>query len=401
MRRLYGELARKGIRFRPHVWLAEEWFSPDGVPGIAIPFYLAHPRLMRLERRFMHEVEGGNDKWLMRILRHETGHAIDTAFGLRRRKAWRETFGKASRRYPSRYSPRPGSRNYVLHLGHWYAQSHPTEDFAETFAVWLPPRSRWRSQYAGWPALAKLEYVDRTMRALAGHARDRTSTAASIEPLAENERTLREHYRRKQARYEIDTARSYDRPLLRVFAPPRRAAAQPAGERPAARDAPAAAAPAGAPRAHASLPREPRDAHGGAARAHPRPARAAAGSARRQREALGAARADHAADAAARPGELRPMKKLRVLVLVHETLVPPEDASGYTVQQIDEWRTEYDVIDVAAGHGPRGARARHGRQPRRAAQRRSPTGSPTSPSTCSRSSRASSPTTSTWSRSSS
>jgi Putative zinc-binding metallo-peptidase len=216
VRRLYGELGRKGIRFRPHFWLSEEWFSPDGVPGIAIPFYLAHPRLMRLERRFMHEVEGGNDKWLMRILRHETGHAIDTAFGLRRRKAWRDAFGKASRRYPSRYSPRPGSRNFVLHLGHWYAQSHPTEDFAETFAVWLPPRSRWRSQYSGWPALAKLEYVDETMRGLEGRRAIRLSRD-TVEPLSRNERTLREHYRRKQARYEIDLARSYDRRLLRVF----------------------------------------------------------------------------------------------------------------------------------------------------------------------------------------
>jgi hypothetical protein len=216
VRRLYGELDRKGIRFRPHVWLSEEWFSPDGVPGIAIPFYLAHPRLMRLERRFMHEVEGGNDKWLMRILRHETGHAIDTAFALRRRKAWRDTFGKASRRYPTHYSPRPGSRNFVLHLGHWYAQSHPTEDFAETFAVWLPPRSRWRSQYAGWPAFAKLEFVDSTMRALEGQRAVRLSRE-TVEPLAENRRTLREHYRRKQARYEVDLARSYDRRLLQVF----------------------------------------------------------------------------------------------------------------------------------------------------------------------------------------
>jgi hypothetical protein len=216
VRRLYGELHHKGIRFRPHFWLSEEWFSPDGVPGIAIPFYLAHPRLMRLERRFMHEVEGGNDKWLMRILRHETGHAIDTAFGLRRRKAWRDAFGKASRRYPTRYSPRPGSRNFVLHLGHWYAQSHPTEDFAETFAVWLPPRSRWRSQYAGWPAFAKLGFVDATMRALEGQRAVRLSRE-TIEPLAANRRTLREHYRRKQARYEVDLARSYDRPLLRVF----------------------------------------------------------------------------------------------------------------------------------------------------------------------------------------
>ena len=216
VQRLYEELRGKGIRFRPHVWLSEEWFSPDGIPGIAIPFYLAHPRLQRLERRFMHEVEGGNDMWFMRILRHETGHAIDTAFALRRRKQWRETFGKASRRYPSRYSPRPTSRRFVLHLGHWYAQSHPTEDFAETFAVWLPPRSRWRSQYAGWPAFAKLDYVDRTMRELEGRRAVRLSREV-IEPLSENTRTLREHYRRKQRRYELDTARSYDRRLLRVF----------------------------------------------------------------------------------------------------------------------------------------------------------------------------------------
>ncbi len=219
IRRLYAELAAKGIRFRPHFWLSEEWFSPDGIPGIAIPFYLAHPRLQRLERRFMHEVEGGNDKWLMRILRHETGHAIDTAFALRRRKGWRQAFGKASRKYPTQYSPRPGSRKFVLHLGHWYAQAHPTEDFAETFAVWLPPRSRWRSQYAGWPALEKLEFVDRTMRALEGRRAVRLDRSL-VEPLADNTRTLREHYRRKQQRYQIDAADTYDGRLLRVFGRP-------------------------------------------------------------------------------------------------------------------------------------------------------------------------------------
>jgi hypothetical protein len=218
VRRLYTELERKNINFRPHVWLAEEWFSPDGIPGFAIPFYLVHPRLKRLERRFMHEVEGGNSKWLMRILRHETGHAVDTAFGLRRRKAWRETFGKASHRYPNRYSPRPTSRKHVLHLGHWYAQSHPTEDFAETFAVWLQPRSQWRRQYAGWPALAKLEYVDGTMQELRGQRAPNVDRRV-VEPLSENARTLREHYRRKQARYAIDTGSSYDAPLLRVFVP--------------------------------------------------------------------------------------------------------------------------------------------------------------------------------------
>ncbi len=214
--RLYAELARRGIRFRPHVWLAEEWFSPDGVPGIAIPFYVAHPRLRRLERRYMGEVEGGSRKWLIRILRHEAAHALDTAYGLRRRAEWRRVFGPASQPYPGDYRPRPSSRRHVLHLGHWYAQSHPTEDFAETFAVWLQPRARWRREYQGWPALRKLEYVDRLMAEIAGRPplnRDRSV----VEPLAANERTLAQHYRRKTGSY-LKYDRRYDRWLLRAFA---------------------------------------------------------------------------------------------------------------------------------------------------------------------------------------
>src|SRR5471030_1413060 len=160
VRRLYDELDGRGIRFRPHVWLSEEWFSPDGVPGIAMPFYLAHPRLMRLERKMTHEVEGSNVNWLMRILRHEAGHAIDSAYRLRRRARWRAVFGPASLLYPDTYRPRPGSRRFVQHLGAWYAQAHPTEDFAETFAVWLKPHSAWRREYLGWPAYAKLEFID-------------------------------------------------------------------------------------------------------------------------------------------------------------------------------------------------------------------------------------------------
>ena len=134
----------------------EEWFSPDGVPGIAVPFYLAHPRLMRLERKMTREVEGSNVNWLMRILRHEAGHAIDSAYRLRRRAHWRALFGPASEPYRARYRARPASRHHVQHLGDWYAQSHPTEDFAETFAVWLTPRSGWQRRYASWPALRKL-----------------------------------------------------------------------------------------------------------------------------------------------------------------------------------------------------------------------------------------------------
>src|SRR4051794_36301005 len=109
--RLYQELEARGLRFRPHVWLSEEWFTPDGVPGIAIPFYLAHPRLVKLERRQMLEAEGATDVECMRILRHEAGHALDNAFRLHHKKRWRQLFGSYSAPYPESYKPRPNSRN--------------------------------------------------------------------------------------------------------------------------------------------------------------------------------------------------------------------------------------------------------------------------------------------------
>lgn len=212
---LYTTLRRRGIRFRPHVWLSTDWFSPDGIPGIAVPFFAAHPRLARLERRLKGDAEGANRYWRRRILRHEAGHALDTAFALRRRAEWRAVFGQASRPYPSQYAVRPASRRFVLHLGHWYAQSHPTEDFAETFAVWLQPRARWRRDYAGWPALRKLEYVDALMAEIAVRRpvnADRTVVAS----LASNSRTLGEHYRRQDSRH-ASTEYRYDAWLKRTF----------------------------------------------------------------------------------------------------------------------------------------------------------------------------------------
>ena len=215
--RLYGELAQRGIGFRPHCWLAQEWFSPDGIPGIAIPFYLAHRRLAGIERRFMREVEGGNRNWLMRILRHEAGHAIDTAFRLRRRRQWRAVFGPASLPYPDTYRPRPGSRRFVQHLGSWYAQAHPTEDFAETFAVWLKPRSAWRREYQGWPAYAKLEFIDQLAGEIGGE-KPPVADRSTVEEVAHERRTLREHYDHRRALYRMPRRSGADDLLLKVFA---------------------------------------------------------------------------------------------------------------------------------------------------------------------------------------
>lgn len=216
VRELYADLERRGIRFRPHFWLSNDWFSPDGVPGIAIPFYLAHTRLMRLERSQMLEVEGASREEFMKILRHECGHAFQHAYQLQRRHAWQKFFGKSSRKYPDFYRPNPASRRFVQHLQWYYAQAHPDEDFAETFAVWFQPRAVWRKRYEGWPALKKLEYVDK----LVEEVRDTpppVRTRKQVDPLRKLRKTLREHYEDKKKLYQLGFPAAYDRDLRGLF----------------------------------------------------------------------------------------------------------------------------------------------------------------------------------------
>ncbi len=214
--RLSAELTDRGLLFRPHFWLSDEWFSPDGIPGIAVPFYLAHPRLAKLELAQMLEVEGGTPDWCMRILRHETGHALENAYCIRRRRDRQAVFGRSTQPYPKLYTPKPYSKSYVLHLDMWYAQSHPDEDFAETFAVWLNPQSLWRERYADWPALKKLEYVDHLMASLVG-ARPLVTTKQRVNSLPRLRKTLRDHYEQKQAHYGTPHPTFYDRDLRRIF----------------------------------------------------------------------------------------------------------------------------------------------------------------------------------------
>jgi hypothetical protein len=204
------------VHFRPHYWLSDEWFTPDGVPGVAIPFYLAHPRLEKLERAQMLEVEGGTPEWCMQILRHESGHAVDNAYKLRLRRRRQQVFGPSYRAYPEYYTPKPYSKSFVLHLDSWYAQSHPDEDFAETFAVWLNPQSDWRARYADWPALKKLEYMDALMTELSPKAM-LVRTHRKVDPLLSIRKTLRVHYERKRRHYGLLHPDFYDRDLRRLF----------------------------------------------------------------------------------------------------------------------------------------------------------------------------------------
>jgi len=216
VRRLYRELQARQIAVLPHAWLSEEFFNPDGVVGFAIPFYLAHPRLMRLERTQMLEVEGAGEAESRRIFRHEAGHAIDEAYRLSERSRYHQVFGDPGKPYPRSYKPRPESRDYVINLTNWYAQAHPVEDFAETFAVWLNPYNDWKIQYAAWPALEKLHYVDEIMRELAGQ-NPIICDRSEVEPLRDIDRTLADHYAEKKEYFAWAWPANYDRDLRRIF----------------------------------------------------------------------------------------------------------------------------------------------------------------------------------------
>ena len=160
---LYQELEKAGISFKPKTYLADEWGCPQGVPVIGIPFYLANPELSKLEGDLT-GIEAEDEAEVMMYLRHEAGHAFNYAYRLFRKPEWRRIFGKFSQPYRDNYQPVPFSARFVRHIPGWYAQKHPDEDFAETFAVWLKPGSDWRKEYADTPALAKLKYVDKMVR---------------------------------------------------------------------------------------------------------------------------------------------------------------------------------------------------------------------------------------------
>ncbi|MFH1552892.1 MAG: putative zinc-binding metallopeptidase [Candidatus Omnitrophota bacterium] len=212
----YGELADKGIGFHPHCYLADEWLCPDGDPVIGIAFFLAHPRLKKLEHKMMLEVEGGDKPSCMRLLRHEMGHAINYAYLLHRRKRWQKIFGLFSVEYGESYKYRPYSKSFVRHLEDWYAQYHPDEDFAETFAVWLDPESNWKERYKGWKALKKLEYVDELMKEIASKA-PKKARGEKFWAAARLKTTLRTYYKRKRKLYEKHYADFHDFHLNKIF----------------------------------------------------------------------------------------------------------------------------------------------------------------------------------------
>lgn len=181
-----AELDRAKVKLRPKYYLSTEWGVPFGTVSMAIPFYLARPDLTEIHAEKVGVIEGFNRADILRYLRHEMGHVVSYAYRLYEREEWVNLFGSITQPYLEEYRPSPFSRRYVRHLPGWYAQKHPDEDWAETFAVWLTADRDWRKEYADWPsALGKLEYCDRVMREL----RDKDPEVTAADP-DEDVRTL-------------------------------------------------------------------------------------------------------------------------------------------------------------------------------------------------------------------
>jgi len=213
---LYQELDARGLAFRPPVYLSDQWGCPDGTPLIGVPFYLADPRLERIEDDFAEGIESAEES--MRFMRHEAGHAFNYAYRLYDRADWRQTFGPYSRPYRERYNADPFSHDYVRHILGWYAQKHPDEDFAESFAVWLTPELDWRKAYEGWPALMKLEYVDRVMREIGDEIPDPPIPTEDDLPVTAMRYTLEDHYREVGAALPVADSGIFDGDLRNIFA---------------------------------------------------------------------------------------------------------------------------------------------------------------------------------------
>jgi hypothetical protein len=190
------ELREHGItRLQPRFHLSTEWGVPFGTIVIGIPFYLARPDLTALHDEEVGHIEGTSGPDILRYLRHEMGHVVNYAYQLFNREDWVKTFGSITQPYLEDYRPHPFSRRFVRHLPGWYAQKHPDEDWAETFAVWMTPDGRWRESYAQWPtALAKLEFCDRLLQEL-GDAEPLVSATELDEDVGELNYSLRDYYR--------------------------------------------------------------------------------------------------------------------------------------------------------------------------------------------------------------
>ena len=156
-------LGNLGFKYlNPKCYPGDEWFCGEGLSSISIPFTLYDPQLIRLEKKFVGSCEGSTKRQFTKLLFHEVGHAFDHSYQLSELSCWRNVFGSPSTKYdPDNYKIKPYSKSFARNLPDHYGQSHPTEDFAETFATIAFHGDNWRCHYPEESVVtSKLQYVE-------------------------------------------------------------------------------------------------------------------------------------------------------------------------------------------------------------------------------------------------
>ncbi|MCB0421378.1 MAG: putative zinc-binding metallopeptidase [Bdellovibrionales bacterium] len=215
--RLFYELEMAGLSFRPSIDIGEEWYVLEGTTTIVVPFYLTDSKLTLLERQMVGTAEGAGAQNMMRYLRHETGHAIEHAYELSKDPLRKEVFGDTRQPYPRAYQPKRYVRKFVHHLGDGYAQCHPDEDFAETFAVWLNPESHWRKKYKSGAVFEKLSAMTQILKHGEELHRFRKNQVTVSSSLSSSRMTLGDYYERKCKKLRLGVHSELDEWLIRIF----------------------------------------------------------------------------------------------------------------------------------------------------------------------------------------
>jgi hypothetical protein len=217
------ELRRAGLtKLDPIFYISTGYGCIAGQPLIALGFYDFHPLLKDLNQ----EYRGWrySDADIFDLLRHECGHAFCYSYKLYRRRDFRELFdvhGNFFNTYPDKdkFTYNPWSRDYVNPNGDHYAQKHPDEDFAESFTVWLTPRSHWKSVYKRYPrALRKLQYVDKIVKELGRKPPEvEINENWMLEPYGDIKQTVAQFMKAKPQRYYTKATGYVDPDLRDIF----------------------------------------------------------------------------------------------------------------------------------------------------------------------------------------
>lgn len=207
IKEILQEIRRKNLLMTPEFYLSDEFGCVQNTATIGIPFYLAHPDLQELDR-LVGSQKGQilTEGHIKSILRHECGHAFFYTYEVYKKNKALKIFGDFDSRSISLQNIVPDSDDYVDYLARCgtasagYSQTHPEEDFADTFGACVDPNFK-KTSVQGM-AVKKLDYAKDLMQKYAG--KNISGLAHEFhKPASEIKETLESFFRRRFGPFDI------------------------------------------------------------------------------------------------------------------------------------------------------------------------------------------------------